>query len=103
MTGPVNNANFTTPVTRDSRQTEARPDTGETTEQAATGATRPDSLSLSSRAAEPAADTGIQSSDGARATLERLKQLLMDNPAGAVTAHGNIDPQSAAGALRVAA
>lgn len=101
MTAPVNNANFTTPAAPGNRQGSPRADGDATAAQAR--ATRDDSLTLASRPTEPAADSGIASSDTARATLERLKQLLADDPAGALRAHGNIDPQSAAGTLSLAA
>jgi hypothetical protein len=103
MTSPVNNANFTSPATRDTRQVDNRQGAGAQAEQSPVAPPRDDSVTLTRRPAAPAAETRIQSSEDARATLERVKQQLADNPALAVAAHGNIDPQSAAGALRLAA
>lgn len=104
MTAPVSNANFTTPASHEARRDDLRPD-GDRDDRTGTAASAPreDSVSLSTRSAAPAADAGIQSTRAARAVLERVKQLLAEHPAGAVQAHGNIDPQNAAGALRSAA
>ena len=105
MTAPVNNANFTTPVTREPREprdTDARQDAAKAESSPAKPA-RDDSVTLSSRSAAPAADSRIQSSEDARATLERFKQQLADNPAAAIAAHGNLDAQATAGVLRLAA
>jgi len=103
MTGPINNANFTTPTTRDTRQPDNRQGTSAKAEQKAAAPARDDSVTLTSRPAAASADTRIQTSEDARATLERFKQQLAENPAAAVAAHSNIDAQSAAGALSLAA
>lgn len=103
MTVPVNNANFTSPTAPETRQGGKRPDSAPRDAAPTAAASSDDRVKLSSRPAEPPADSGIATTEGARASLERLKQLLGDNPAGAVRAHGHIDPQSAASALSLAA
>lgn len=111
MTAPINNANFTSPITTDPSKGRERAERGEvqsgeveSTERehrtpAATGA---DSVQVTART-EPAPDRGINTLDQALQSLARTRQLLTEQPAAAVAAHGNLDPASVAGSLHQAA
>lgn len=104
MTSPINSANFTAPTARDARESDNRQAASSEADQTTATPPRDDSVTLSGRAAEaPTVDSRIQSKSDAQATLDRFKQLLSENPASGIAAHGNIDAKSAAGALSLAA
>lgn len=103
MTAPVNNANFTTPASQTTRQPTARQGGSADASTGNDGAARTDSVSLSGRATEATAESSIRSLGAAREAIERIKQLLGDDPGAAVAAFRGLDANTAAGALRTAA
>lgn len=104
MTTPINNANFTSPISRDTHQTgtRARTDT-ETAADVAPKTPRDDSVQLSQPTGELAPDSGLKTAEDARQTLERTKQLFAADPDAAISAFGNLDAAAAAGFLHQAA